>query len=172
MGVDTHINLSPKARFQDVAIVAAILLGCKPKLEPLGGTSSFSCRVKGLETKPTVSETMAEILITPEYGEIRHLFYHFEFGDDGCKGMAPRATAVNIALGVRLVEFFGGWVDFNDNDESERDFKSDGLSFCNAEDGAEWDALQNAQYELRPITVSEVMQYEKYASYKVDGSRG
>lgn len=165
MGVDTRIKLSPKARLTDVATVAAILLGCKPTLEPLNGTSSHRCRVKGLETKSSVVETCADIVIHPEYGEARHLLYHFEFDDDGSRGILLRAYAVNIALGVRLVEFFGGEVDFNDSDDSERDFTAKGLPFCNASDGKEWDTLQKAQYELRPITVSEANQYTKHAAY-------
>ena len=172
MGVNTRITLEPRAGYENVATVVAILLGCKPTLETLGGDYGLVCHVVGLEIKPSGSLGLIDIQITPPYGENRSLFYHFEFGREGKRGLLPRSSAINIALGVRLVEFFGGGVDFHDSDDVDCDFNSEGLSFCNAEDGAEWGTLQQALFDLRPITMSEALQYEKFASYKLDGSRG
>lgn len=170
MGVDTRITLSPGTDFGNVAKVAAILLGAKPRLGPLSGTDSVFCQVEGLKTEGINKiPGCANIFITPEHGPEQHLFYHFEFGQKGERGICPRARADNIALGVRLVEFFGGEVDFSDSDESECDFKDDGLPFCNADDGEEWDKLQKAMFELRPITTAEAMQYDEHAAYKLDG---
>ena len=164
MGVDTRIQLKPQTQLRNVADVIGVLLGCIPRLEPLGGTNSKSCRVAGVKVASSTVETCADILIVPEHGETRNILYHFE-SEDGCRGLLLRCYAENIALGVRLVEFFGGSIDYNDSDESDCDFTAKGLPFASADAGQSWDQLQEAIHSLRPLTYSEVVGYKKHATY-------
>lgn len=173
MSTDTEIRLAPAARLGDVANVIGILLGCEKRLEPLGG-DSFSCRVDGIKfSKIDSLPECVSIHITPKTGVPRTILYHFEYGGVSkggyytkiWRGMMPSSTAVNIALGVGLVKFFGGEVDFNDCDDTDIDFKSPECKDIRANDGVPWDTLQRRMFAIEPLSELEIKKYSKVAAY-------
>ncbi len=167
MGVDTNIKLTPGTRARDVADVIGILLGCKKGIEPLGGNSTH-CKVYGVELKPSTVAGCADIFIKTEEDIEHNFFYHYEYGNDGSGGISPRAHPLAIALGVRLVKFFGGTVDYQDCDEEDSDFTAPPPTWYNAEDGEPWNQLQDAMNNLVPITYDEVMRFKALAAYGND----
>lgn len=164
MGVDCRINLPADVRLSDVAEAIGILLGCKPERHDFD-RGGWCCRVPGAETTPASVDTCAEIKIKPPKGEPRWFLYHFEVEYDG-RLIMPRATDVNIALGRRLVQFFGGRLDYNDCDSTDWNEAYDRpRPRNNPSDGAEWDSFQAEMMELKPLTPTEIKKAKGVASY-------
>lgn len=98
--------------------------------------------------------------------------YHYEFGGyknmGACRGIILRSRSYNIALLMRLADFFGGVVDFQDCDDEERDYvvkdKPDSKN-C-PEDGEPWQNLQERIWAVKPLTQEEIDKCEKFAAYK------
>ena len=79
----------------------------------------------------------------------------------------PRSTASNIALGKRLVDFFGGFVDYNDCDNSDSDYAvaEKTADECDPQDGQPWDDFQERMFNLKPITKEEIEACRQYSAY-------
>jgi hypothetical protein len=98
--------------------------------------------------------------------------YHFEFGGyrekGDSRGIIMRSWACNIVVCKKLVDFFGGWVDYQDCDSIDVDYnvkpKSDKMN-C-PEDGDEWQNLQERIMAVQPITQEELDDAERHAAYK------
>jgi hypothetical protein len=164
MGVDTKIILPPYVRCDTVADVLGKLVGLKHVISAIP-----SCDVQGIEIRASGVTSCAWINWTggtvPGY-EHGGALYHFEGSRLGERLMMPRSYPTWIAIGARLVEFFGGRVDFNDCDDEDTDIVGsvtypDGLP----EDGQPWRDLQNRIAAVRPITPEEVARYVKHAAY-------
>lgn len=181
MGVDCRITLPHTARLRDVADVIGILLGKEAELAPLS-RNSIHCKVEGVTTKSSAVVECAEIEIKDAlWGHDGHrgdrwFLYHFEFengystdGDyhtESGRGILPRATAINIAMAVELVKFFGGEVDFNDSDAKDVDFKAPTKKDIQACNGEGWEKFQRRMAAVQPLTKAQVAEYQKYAAYK------
>ena len=168
MGVDCKITLPDKVRIHDVADVIGMLLGQKWELVPLDNHGSKHLKVEGVSVKNSSVDTCADIFV----GE-RRFFYHFEWSggsfegrDTYCgRGLMPSATAENIALGVALVQFFGGIVDFNDCDESDCDFAWPEQPDIRPNDGEAWERFQQRMASVRPLTKTDIAKYKPVAAY-------
>lgn len=170
MGVDCSIHLPDTARFRDVAQVIGILLGQPFRQIKIGGSDGIHVEVDGVETSSGASIECAEINIPDKQ---RWFYYHFEFSgpsyqehDTHCgRGLLVRSCADNIALGVALVKFFGGFVDFNDSDEHDYDFAWPEQSDIRANNGEAWNSYHRRMLALKPLTKKDIEQYESKAAY-------
>lgn len=172
MGVDTHIMLSPATRVRDVATVMSILCGHEPVRTSLSADGAWCATVpNGFRVTTTTVPEMVRISGT-SWGEERSVFYHFECefpNGDPCRLLMPRATPLWIAVGVALVKFFGGRVDFCDCDERRDDVVvpvSPG-SIIAPEGGQPWRDFQERLMHVQPLRYNEVMLYSGVAAYKV-----
>jgi hypothetical protein len=171
MSVKTDLYLPGDAEIRDVADVAAILLGHEPKMKPLGGgfDSEYveveGVNVHGFKDLPGFAEIDIEPTEDMEHG--RSIFFSYEVeGRPGERLAVLSADAEGIALFVKLAEFFGGTVDFNDCDDSEEDLKKPRPRGGNGtyEDGA-FDRMQRRKMNVRSMSYSFVRSFEEQASY-------
>ena len=170
MGVNTYITLPGDVRLRDVADVIGICAGLKPKWTTLSG-GARAVSVDGVSTRScdAVPEC-AEIDLVGRMidGERMHnVMFHFEFGEGTDKGLLPRATPFWIAIGVRLVNFFGGEIDFADCDDDGRDHAALKPRATNRpSDGEPWQEMENAMYAVTPITETEYRAALQFAAYE------
>lgn len=174
MGVDMVISLPANVQIRDVAKAIGKLMGLPSFMEELSGSSGgLYVKVDDVEIK--TSQAFSDIVsidiggkgksLVDGYDE-RLFFYDFE-GTSGRRHIRTRSYAVNIALGRRLVDFFGGWVnycDYNDNKDYVVPDKSDEEN-C-PEDGEPWQAFQDRIHALGPITKAEIKECKQWAAYK------
>jgi hypothetical protein len=167
MGVDCRVFLPARVRIHDVATVIGAALGNEVERLPLGTNTRDGtyARVRNTEVKPSSVAGCAEIH-TRDGDAARYFLYHFEGDEDGSRCIMPRAWARNIALCVRLAEFFGGRVDYSDSDDREIDRFVHEQPDISAESGAAWERLQERLAAVQPITEAEVAAYERFASYR------
>ena len=182
MGVDTRIELPSEVCVRHVADAIGILLGC-PKFQTMlsgSGQNKFMVvRVDGIKIEHigSLPECVNINLTCPKapkeakFGnDVRSFLYHFEFGK-GKRGLMPRAHPANIALGVELVKLFGGSVDFIDCDNIESDFQAPMAKWLDTDQDSNFDAMQEALWNLEPLTAAQIREYDSKASYHLDGSR-
>lgn len=165
MGVDCEIHLPDDVQIRDVADVLGILAGNKKEWR-----ESKGARWVGVENVSISGNTFPGLAcITLPYCATKrdeiYVLYHFE---PGCGGrlLMPRSTAWWIAAGKRLVDFFGGSIDFNDCDDSDVDYerpKPRGRN--NPENGEPWRAFQEALFAVEPLTQEEVDACAKHSAY-------
>jgi hypothetical protein len=169
MGVDTRISLPSNVRVRDVAKVMAASLGCKVTRFAIPRSDGIFTECKDILIQSSSTAGLCDIefhncTVGPES---QWFLFHWEF-TGGRKGMLPRSTAINIAIGMRLVKFFGGSIDFQDCDSIQIDYIAGEKS--NDEncptDGREWDNLQKRILAIEPITDTEIQECEKFAAYR------
>jgi hypothetical protein len=177
MGVNVKAYLSPGTRVADVAKVAAALLGNEVKHEPIRGSDALFPRAAGVQVFNTSVVGMLDICITlnPENaaaacilesdGSTYRMSYHFEASQMGESLIMPKSTAAKIALSAALIEFFGGWADFNDGDDTHVNLYVERRSDIHATDGEEWNHLMQRILDVQPLTETDIKQYEKWAAY-------
>jgi hypothetical protein len=170
MGVDCKITLPPATRARDVVKVLGILAGTKPYRYDLGNTS-WAAGVEGANLFTSGVDGLVRLRWDAPEGQPSEALYHFEWGPygrndlRGCRGLMPRSTPWWCAVAVRLVDFFGGEVDFNDCDDSDCDYSVPWREDCSAEDGEEWRAFQQRLMDLQPLTPEEIDAARAVAAY-------
>ena len=175
MGVDCKIILPANVRLKDVADVIGVAAGFKPEKSPLGSShpDSWAVRVPGVRVSSFNCQGLESCAKIELVGETmdgvkdHYVMYHFEY-DDGQRLLAPRSTAFWLGIGHRLVDFFGGSIDYQDCDDSYKDYsvpgKSDELN--QPEGGDEWDSLQERMFAVKPLTKEELKRFNKLTAYK------
>lgn len=177
MGVDCRLYLPPNVRVVDVASVLAKLCGAVSYLAPLG-RNAVVARVTGAEVHAIADVPQcARVLVRCDgtrdiRGGAHSFLYHFE-GRGGRRSIALRSYAPSIALLCRLVDFFGGSVDFSDHDAEDADYvrPDEPDSRNHASDGEEWDVLQRRIHAAPPLTLAPTSEYVRrldvLAAYKL-----
>lgn len=175
MGVNCRILLPPAARIYDVADVLGGLAGLQVKKRK---TNPWATYVLGVDCRSYPGkglEAYALISLRPEIrkdlvggSRCHECMYHFEGGPKGERLLMPRSTAFWIAVGKGLVDFFGGTLDFQDFDDKYSDYKKPMVADIHAEDGNEWDRLQNRKLNVKPITWQQLKAADQHASYKME----
>ncbi len=162
MGVDCRIYLPAKVRIHDVADVLAALHGCEVTKRVFSGTSGgWAAHVFGVEVECGFVVSCAHIKF-----QDRWFLYHFEFHNDGTRGIMPRSTASNIAAMKALADFFGGRVEYADCDDSNCDYYVDEQEDIAASDGDGWYRLQERKLAVKPLTKEQIAECEQFAAYK------
>lgn len=194
MGVDCNICLPHTARIDDVATVLATLAGCPGKMVPLNnrhggsyfvtegrielkhyessGTSLASCLDVDIYAPPTWS------LITGTTRIGAMWFFDFHAGNSvgglryehHGRGFKGRSTGFWIAAARGLIDFFGGWADFNDCDDIEVNYFKQPKPDLAAHDGEPWQAFQNRLAAVKPLTKADLDWAEQFASNKKAGA--
>lgn len=175
MGVDCKVTLAPGARLQDVAEVIGIAAGLPSRrweLKTGRNEGQFlavavdGVSVKGYERMPQLAEISLDGPCVD--GETVHgIAYHFEWSGGevpGCTGLMPRSTPFWCAVMRRVVDFFGGSIDFNDSDETELDYFAP-VAHRAAADGRPWQEFQDAIASVEPVTPAEMDEARKWAAY-------
>lgn len=168
MGVDTSILLPNNVRVRDVADVIGILVGKKAEKQYFNTSGSgWATHVEGVKVKPSSIPECADINIEGPFsddvipyrnGQVGlYVLYHFEPEYDG-RLLYPRMSNFWVAVGKRLVQFFGGQVDYNDCDAVEINFRRRPKSRkMNApSDGSSWYDFQERLLKLKPLTRDEL----------------
>lgn len=161
MGVNTKISLPPNVRLRDVAMVIAALDGVELKKRTLDAQKgSYAARSEKvwMETVATIPECAYIYWINANNVQ-RRVMYHFEWeSKPGWHGLLPNQSDWWIAAGKRLVNFFGGEVDFNDCDDECCDYQQpiepDNLN--HPTDDKPWHDLQDRLLRIQPLTEEEV----------------
>jgi hypothetical protein len=192
MGVDCNICLPHTARVDNVADVLASLAGAPGKLVSLGtGHSSYfqsdaqvnvmSYVEQGKSVQSLASCLEIEVDAPPTWslvtGDTRlrvMWFFDFNVGSslDGLRyahhgrGLKPRSTGFWIAAARGLVDFFGGWADFNDSDDIDVDYERPEKPDLAAHDGLAWQHFQNRLASVQPLTSADLDWAEPLAAYK------
>jgi hypothetical protein len=173
MGVDCLIRLNSRCRLRDVADVIGILSGLKPERRHFASGTGWGVEVKGVSVKSTCVPEMAEIRIVAGGedalvdGELAHfVMFHWE-GDNGGRVLSQPSTPFWCALAKRLVDVFGGSVDFNDCDGSEEDYRADPPTEYDplASDDTPWYVWQERQMGLKPLTKKKLKAGRRVAAY-------
>ena len=163
MGIDCKIYLPANVAIDNVANVIGILAGAKSKKHYFQDDikGGWSTEVEGVKITTSGIPTCAYIEIQGLSEASRkcrennfiHVLYHFET-PTGERLLMPSSNNFWIAISKKLVDFFGGRVDFNDCDSVEINYKVEPKEdkFNNPQDGDEWYNLQNRLLELKPLT--------------------
>jgi hypothetical protein len=172
MGVNCTVELSPKATWEYVGMVASKLLGAKATKEPIG--TSFYAIIEGFNGgsfKPTSFPQYIYILVSGDVAnpaakliqDSDGLPYHMWYGLES-RWFNPKATAAKIALAKGIVKFFGGKITYNDSTDKEEIFKAP--SYIGAADGFPWQRLHQEIIDLPPLSIRNINECEKWAAYK------
>ena len=169
MGVDCKIYLRPETSADLLTEVIGILAGCEKTEIMIGGIKESVVRVQdakmsSVETVPT----MCYISFTHK-GKSHRWGLHFESHSSlipGGKLLMPRSTAFNIAIGIALVDIFGGYIDYRDDDLSYSDYIGDPPFIVTSENDEGFRMLQNILKELEPLSKSDITDYEQHAAYR------
>lgn len=165
MGVNCRITLPPAARVDDVANVIGRLSGAKAIWKELDGSGGWYCKVEQVTVKPSSVPECADIQWTGADGVFQYVMYHFEWDEKGNRGLLPTSTAFWVAAACRLVDFFGGQVDYNDSDGQMCDYSRRQQPGIHANDGEEWDQLQEKIMAVKPLTGADLKAAAAVAAY-------
>ena len=78
----------------------------------------------------------------------------------------PASTPAKIALCKGICKFFGGWVDYNDCDNSKVDFRARVGKYISATNGEEWYKLQERILAIKPLTEQDLEEAYDKAGWK------
>jgi len=174
MGVDTIVTLPAQVRVRDVAKVISILLGNEKNVEKIGSSNQFEVAYPPVEIKDAYpGSALIEVSCAnaPKIADVngsgkRVISYHYEWGDGSKRGVLLASTASSIALGVALVNFFGGSVNFNDCDDVDVDYKQPTRSDVRSKKDSAFINLKKRIIALQPLTEEQILIHEKKAAYK------
>jgi len=168
MGVNTLIFLSGDVRVQDVADVMGVLLGLPASQETFHWgtpTDVKGVKVQGIKEIPECCHIILEgKMISGEENE-RFLF-HMECSNPKHKLISPRSSPLAIALGLRMCEFFGGEIHYQDceDDKPNRVFKKPRKN-NRPEDGRVWQWFEYEKFRLKPLAKKDIINAKRFACY-------
>lgn len=172
MSVDTRITLPSGVRLDDVADVLGIIVGLPHAVEPMESHphTALLC-VEGVSTRSSHAPEMAIIALEGpmvDGGNLRHAYYFFESDSNvwprGSRSILVRSTPFWVAAGKRLVEFFGGQIDYKDGDDIEVDFQAPEDHLAQS-DGEAWVRHQHDMDQVVSLTMEDLVAAKKHAYY-------
>lgn len=192
MGVYIRLFIDWRASTMAIETVVGQLMGQKVVTRNHGAGEYQD--VAGTERKPSIVVGLVDIIVKAPKGgrlvdgsESYFLTLHLESSDDhpdlrGFKAAIPRSEAIHIAVATRLIQMFGGRLDYNDADGEgwdlivpfHRSIVGKAVMAERAEGGSDVD-VPNAGFDkwwdIKPITLAEIVAADKHAVYHIDGSR-
>lgn len=170
MGVDTRITLPENVRVSDVTRVIGIAAGLKPRRYYFSNGDGWCVDVPGSKVSTTGVPEMVRIELFGDLidGKKQHeVFYHYEC-EQGGRLLNPRSTAFWIAVGKRLVDFFGGELIYNDCDNKvDYSVLAKPRIDNSPSDGHLWYNFQERLEKVVPITKEELKYFDSVAAYKL-----
>lgn len=154
MGISTNIYLPGNVRFKDVMTVIGVTVGLDKKKRDIGG-GSYYVDVDGIQARTYNSQPD---MVNIEFGN-RFCHWFFEhYSDLGDRVLLCGDSDFWRIVGNRLVDFFGGYVDYDDCDEIDFDYEVPMKS--NSENrptsGEPWKNLQERIWNAPRIHRSEL----------------
>lgn len=168
MGVDCRIMLPGNVRVRDVMAVMAVAVGFKPTRRDLPG-GGFYTKVEGVTVDHTYCSDPSSFFMRFDG---RQCYFTFESDSNpGGRLLMPKSTAFWCLVGQRLVDFFGGKVDYNDCDDNDFDYRRPNKSSArNAPtNGNPWEEFQTRLANVKPITRAELQAFTGNVGYLGDG---
>ena len=161
MGIDTIIKLPTSVGIENVANTIGALAGLPVVKIPLG-QNSYYAKTQGVCIEHTSVPYMQKICLEGNLidGQNYHyVLYFFESSSwDGIL-LNPPSTNFWVAVAKRLVDIFGGEVDYNDCDDIKADYTNSkfGTIDENRPSGGEsWKKFQDMLLNIKPITQNEM----------------
>lgn len=159
MPTQCRITLPDSVRVDDVATLIGIYDGLSKQRCPLG-RNSWRCRVNHVSVESISGIPNCARIIWPR-GEV---IYHFEWDEPG-RGLLPNSTPFWIAVGQRLVEFFGGSVIYRDDGDQTVDFFQPWRKDCYVVDEPDWTVFQERVMKERPLEFGDILRARRFAAY-------
>lgn len=177
MGADCDVELPPYVRIQDVGDVLSIASGGDWTMRTLDWGHYVKTDAQLIHTHtPEMVIILLPKTIDREFGGLNgaheaHYFFESE-KKAGWKTIILRSTAFWIPVAMRLVDFFGGSVDFNDNDSIAVDYSQPAKYKRSPSKGNAWDQFQAAKAEVTPISLKDMKAADqlKGCAYKMKGN--
>lgn len=177
MGVDTRIILPSNVRIRDVAMAFAIAAGntihweksSSNTKDSYGGDLKFlrvAYKIKTSDCSPEMAQILFEQHITRSR-DTGCLAYWFWENDSNTRLIIVRSSAFWIAIAHRIVDFFGGAIDYSDCDDNEVDYYVE-AKINNPTGGRAWDMFYKRMSEIEPITKEDMEHFEKFAAYSTN----
>ena len=178
MGCDTRVRLPYGTHIEDVGDVIAILLGNPVQWHdctPTQGTRVTEQPTKsgfirtGVTYKPSESSPHLVTIVPPTIPEMYGDGWWFLYSFEGAKGpnMSGGSRAERIALHRRLVDFFGGVVDYNDCGVKMSNYRRKSPAWLGKNDTSKhYHDIQVAKFNLKATTAEEIAACEKFAAYQ------
>lgn len=167
MGIDCKCWLPYYVEIRDVADVIGACMGLEKQKKNLDDEAWYS-HVDGVFFESFSSlPSCVNIVWKQPNGKCRNVLYHFEPGGGKGRLIMPRSTTFWIAVCIRLVDFFGGEVDFNDCDYTDVDYAKPHRPLkevCPVDD-LPWQEFQQRKWDIPPLTQAELDAADKFASY-------
>lgn len=186
MGVDSKIYLKNHASVEKVYDVMAVILGAEKTFkgeddvdfkEESSPTNTWRIKVNHsngdqLEYK---APTYFDIRVNDNCGNTFSSLFFYDLDDDkyaqnGEKALNPRASATWIAIGKKLVEFFGGklmYADCEDGNDpknwliNEKGLYSPEINHCDDR----WYNYHNALSKIKPLTAEDILENKDVCAY-------
>lgn len=150
MGATTKVKLPASASVYQVATAIGILHGCALT------QGEHGVRVNGVEVKPATIPTCSYIVVPYRSGKFTYLFHH-EFERDGSRGLILSIAAFNYIMARRLVQLFGGSVDYNDCDSRDSNYRAkENPLLKRLDNDVAWRKFQKQLRALKPISREEI----------------
>lgn len=153
MGISTHIYLPENVRFDDVAKIVGVAVGLPVEYKKFISGNGGYARVTGMTHKNSeYSAGCGELIFNGRWA-----FYHFEC-ERGGRLLSCGGSDFWAAVGRRLVDFFGGYVDYNDCDSIEIDYsrRPKPRSINAPTDGEAWENFQRRIMKVKRIRKDEL----------------
>lgn len=176
MGVDCNILIPSDARARDIVTVLGAIVGCPVTKHTFGmgnGKESYAAKVSDRHIE--IENPDSPLLVGSPTIDIykrtidgvahHHVMLHTESHHGLYKVMCPKSTAFWIAVGRRLVRFFGGQMVYSDCDGKVNFKCKKPRRWNDPEDGKAWRDFQDAILAIKPITKEDLENCAKYASY-------
>jgi hypothetical protein len=174
MGVNSKIYLDPTARLSDVGIVIGALAGLEVEKVFFDGkftnTGSYYAKVQGVVISPTSMPELVTILVQDSIcGKSRYCHWHWESEPNAvitnAKLLSPKAVPFWIAVGKRLVDFFGGAMICSDCDDSINFVANRPRHTNYVESGKAWTDFQDEILNIKPISIEELLEANQLSAY-------
>ena len=178
MGVNLIAQFGSNASVDNVASVVGKLLGLPSKMH----NNPLHCSVEGIQMENGFCIGLVDVtFIAPKNkvlcdGEQRHNFnWHYEFGGGRARdyevlarGCMPQSTPVWCAVMHHAIEFFGGKIAYEDCgfDGGNWDFVAKRNPRLNPSDGKTWNRFHRKVSAIKPLTVNDILAFNRYAAYK------
>jgi hypothetical protein len=153
MGINTIIKLPNNVRINDVATIIGVAVGLPTIKREFSINDGFYTKVSGI--KFVVHPTSPQ-MVNITFGN-RHLSYFFET-EENMRSLYCGSSPLWTAVGFRLVDFFGGYLDINDCDDIDVDYlvPDRGNDMNAPTDGEAYFDFQRRMYDVPRISKSEL----------------
>lgn len=174
MSVNCKIYLPPQTRLRDVMQVIGLLLGCSGRVKTFDHGDGNHLVVANVKTKviPEMDDCCDIVVKKPDCSIVRYLWQweadYREGGIPGEKLIMPRSNGRGIALGKRLVLFFGGTVIYRSCDRTDpnNSYVKTARYGHYPTDGKEWDDFEREKAAVLPLTDDEIEACVPLSAYK------